>query len=1700
MRKHLLFLLTFAFATGLYAQVPGNDECDNAIDLGRLPYCFEDIFTNVNATTSDIGDNNAPSCFNGGTTQRDIWFTFEAAFENVTLRLEGADQGANGSIRNPQVEVYRGDCNGLSEIACATTTDAATEAVVTLTDLVVGQAYYIRINDFSQTASANSGDFSLCLDERESPFLMGADQGSSACFGTLLDSGGQAGSYDNNEDFSFLINPPQVNCLEIRMVDFRIETLNRLQEIGDVLQFFEGEGTSGRLIAEVSGVLVTPFTIEANGPVTVRFRSDAITNFDGFELRWQCKASCDGSSVDNPTLVDNLPFLGEFSTCEGRATLGETSCSVDDFLVGPDYVFEYTSPGDICAEIRIDSELEGTGIQVFDGLPTDPSSNCVAQSINGFVVSADFRMRGTYYIVVANRIGCNSFDIAIEETACIPEPSLEASLCNPLNGCDLNNGAPVEFNFIDGFKDIDLVEDVNAGCWSNDGPEPDYFWFSIQAQANGQFGFIASGTQEGVSDLDINVWGPFDADQVCDDREAVINFIRNNQPLRSSWSSASPMTGLVRTNPVTGEAVTDNYDCATEIPGSGGDGFVRTIDAQEGQVYIVLLNDWANEIEDATIEIDWSPSDAEVIQAIRPELNVMDTSICADDIVQLELAPGTDSVRWVGDTATLSCTTCPNPVASPTVTSNYRAIVTGTCFVDSVDVEVRIFDLQLSSFNTQRCLGDEFQVSAGIDYNGDAEYLWTAPSQVELSCINCPDPIITVNTPGDYQVFVALDAPGCEQEVSFTLNVLEQAIPDYNIADDKSICPGESTTIGGASIDGVNYVWYENEIDGSIISQAANPVVAPEETTTYFLEVSNGLCPLPTIDSVTITVIEVPEITVANDTTICQEEPLLLSALMAEEDVSYSWTGPSRIEDPADPNSLAFPVDTGVYTLLANRAGCTSQASFTANVIPISVDIPLADTTFFCQGDTLNARVDITPNGAEFFWTNSINADTLRDTSFTEVPTDSILYIGTVMNMGCVKMDSFLVVVDSLPENLAIEPADTTICSGVPVVLRAPAYEQFDFPDIEHFWFPPNDQQTPDSLFNLVVTPQDTIEYFRITTNNACTDTARAIINVVIPPEISIQPSDTTICPGDEVNLEVIVPDGKQLEEIMWMPEDGSLSCMDCLTPTATPISTTQYMVSGTIDGCPVSASANVNVPADPGFIFNGRTIICPGDSVLLNETSNPLVEYTWTASPDNGFGTVTDAQPLVGPTETTTYTLIAVRTDAPTCQPFEAQITVQVIRPEEPTLVADDMTICEGDLTFLEAQFTPFPGETFLWTDNMGRLTESRTRVSVAPQTNTIYTFTLDRPGACPDFSGNVEIMVDETDTLAAENVIISADPMVVCEGSPVTLTAEVPGFDEATDQAVWSLVDGDTIGQGLVVTDIPQEMLNFYAFNFVGQRGCDIVTFESDVTVSTSERPELGPDESRVICDGESITLNANVGNFQYNWTSTDPGFGGATGPVITATPTVENAVYTVEVTNEVCPPEIRNFEVTAIQDAQAIQVGASRTVIRVQDPDRTTTVTATVTPTPTNSVLDSIFWFANGFEISVEGLEFVARPDSSTTYTIQYQAGGRCGPILEGTVRVIVVNIAIPNAFAPDGNNKRFNVLDFGNAIEEVVTFQVFNRWGQRVYDNENPSLGPEGGWDGTFNGTPQPSDVYAYIVEVRLEDGSTETFKGDVTLIR
>jgi len=88
-----------------------------------------------------------------------------------------------------------------------------------------------------------------------------------------------------------------------------------------------------------------------------------------------------------------------------------------------------------------------------------------------------------------------------------------------------------------------------------------------------------------------------------------------------------------------------------------------------------------------------------------------------------------------------------------------------------------------------------------------------------------------------------------------------------------------------------------------------------------------------------------------------------------------------------------------------------------------------------------------------------------------------------------------------------------------------------------------------------------------------------------------------------------------------------------------------------------------------------------------------------------------------------------------------------------------------------------------------------------------------------------------------------------------------------------------------------------------------------------------------------------------------------------------------------------------------------------------------------------------------------------------------------------------VGIPSAFTPNGDGEN-DILYVRGAAISTLDLKIFNRWGQLVFETTSQ----EKGWDGTYNGQPQPIDAYAYVLQATFIDGTGKILKGNITLLR
>lgn len=90
----------------------------------------------------------------------------------------------------------------------------------------------------------------------------------------------------------------------------------------------------------------------------------------------------------------------------------------------------------------------------------------------------------------------------------------------------------------------------------------------------------------------------------------------------------------------------------------------------------------------------------------------------------------------------------------------------------------------------------------------------------------------------------------------------------------------------------------------------------------------------------------------------------------------------------------------------------------------------------------------------------------------------------------------------------------------------------------------------------------------------------------------------------------------------------------------------------------------------------------------------------------------------------------------------------------------------------------------------------------------------------------------------------------------------------------------------------------------------------------------------------------------------------------------------------------------------------------------------------------------------------------------------------------------SLECPNAFSPEGSegiNDEWKV-----SYKSIISFEchIFNRWGIKVAELNDPSQG----WDGKHNGKYVPSGVYYYVIKAEGADGRKYNLNGDINIIK
>jgi gliding motility-associated-like protein len=87
-----------------------------------------------------------------------------------------------------------------------------------------------------------------------------------------------------------------------------------------------------------------------------------------------------------------------------------------------------------------------------------------------------------------------------------------------------------------------------------------------------------------------------------------------------------------------------------------------------------------------------------------------------------------------------------------------------------------------------------------------------------------------------------------------------------------------------------------------------------------------------------------------------------------------------------------------------------------------------------------------------------------------------------------------------------------------------------------------------------------------------------------------------------------------------------------------------------------------------------------------------------------------------------------------------------------------------------------------------------------------------------------------------------------------------------------------------------------------------------------------------------------------------------------------------------------------------------------------------------------------------------------------------------------------VFVPDAFTPNADG--LNDILYVRGTVESISFQLYNQWGEQIFQTEDLNIG----WDGTFKGKPQAQGNYAYVLIAEPFSGDVIHKQGVVALIR
>lgn len=468
-------------------------------------------------------------------------------------------------------------------------------------------------------------------------------------------------------------------------------------------------------------------------------------------------------------------------------------------------------------------------------------------------------------------------------------------------------------------------------------------------------------------------------------------------------------------------------------------------------------------------------------------------------------------------------------------------------------------------------------VTYSVPNNAGSSYNWTATGGITImSGANTNTATVNFGTAGGTITLTETNTCG---NAPSSINITTTNVTIN--ASSASICPGFSTnlTASGAT----TYTW--SPATGLNTTSGANVIANPTTTITYTITGNDGTCSGDT----TITVTLLPPLTIdlnSSTTNLCSGNTSTINASGAD---NYIWTPAATLSSSTGSSVIANPSTTTTYSVVGSTATCSGTNAITIIVTPEPVISLTPNSVTICEGDS----AIVTASGATTYaWapnTNFNSIDPPNNTSVNVYPTTTTTYTVIGTTNGC--NNSAMVDVTVLPKIIPNAGLNDTICFGQTTTLFGSGGQTYS-------WFPTFGLATPNNSFTTAAPFVTTNYILTASYNGLCAekDTVRIVVN---PLPSVYAGNDTTI----DVEDVVILNGYSSATSYSWL-NGSTLNCTNCLSPTASPLQTTTYILTATNEfGCTSSDTVTIEVSQEYGLYV--PSALSPNDDAV-NEGWKP--------------------------------------------------------------------------------------------------------------------------------------------------------------------------------------------------------------------------------------------------------------------------------------------------------------------------------------------------------------------------------------------------------------------------------------------------------------------------------------------------------------